>query len=678
MGTLRDRWSALRSSFVVAASLALCAAPLLAHGGAIPTPKNNGAKGPGVIAPAGPLGKPGAGPITGAGPAPSRRPRPKSGAATWPPESSVPTPKRTRASNRGSTRDRNRGNDPITGASNSGADLLAGPSAFDAWEFWWETNNDRFLDLKRHTDAQHRSSGSPGFLTGRGTRHMNSSSRGVVRELTKQRVVPRLLQLLDEAEHPDVLSSTLIALARCAEGDQRGQVLARAQRLLAHHVLDVRASAALSIGMLGTTRASRLLADVLLDTSHGRVAVGGGKPDDLVRAYAALALGMLGNDRAVDALRRAALELRDGEREVKSAAFTALGLLDAEHPRAAEVRALLEDQLLAFSLDDGLRATTALSLGRLGRRESLPLLVEALGATQTKNDVRRSCAIALGMLAELDDELAVDALYDTLDDESDAATRHFTLIALGEIGGRDARSELHRDRHARLRDRLQHELEGDGRSRRHQSWAAIASALYARGQPDAEPELRRAVRAVFDSEHAPSLRGACALALGLMGDAESGTRILDQWIDMKDASFRGYAALALGFLGEPRALDALREVLLDRTTPAELRRKVATSLGLMRDRSASAVLVETLRQARDPEVFASATRGLGLLGSAESLEPLLELATAEREQEQVRAFASVALGLAGERTPLPWNEPLRAHANYLLTFQSLIEVRDLF
>jgi len=53
-------------------------------------------------------------------------------------------------------------------------------------------------------------------------------------------------------------------------------------------------------------------------------------------------------------------------------------------------------------------------------------------------------------------------------------------------------------------------------------------------------------------------------------------------------------------------------------------------------------------------------------------------ASADREQEQVRAFASVALGLAGERTLLPWNEPLRAHSNYLLTFDSLNAVRDLF
>src|SRR5262245_34481751 len=81
------------------------------------------------------------------------------------------------------------GGAPTTGAGSGSAASASGPTAAGAnaktgglasglsldvasvgWQYWWEFNKDRYLDLKNRTDRLASEGGSDGHLTGRGRR----------------------------------------------------------------------------------------------------------------------------------------------------------------------------------------------------------------------------------------------------------------------------------------------------------------------------------------------------------------------------------------------------------------------------------------------------------------------------------------------------------------------------
>src|SRR5690606_19682071 len=123
------------------------------------------------------------------------------------------------------------------------------------------------------------------------------------------------------------------------------QVAEEAFKLLAHNELSVQSSAALSLGVLGSTKANQLLIDILAENSAGKRAVGGGSPHFLVRAFAALSLGLIGESDGIDALMSTIEGLGDSDFEIKVSAIVGLGLIGNEHPRSNDVREFLEKTL---------------------------------------------------------------------------------------------------------------------------------------------------------------------------------------------------------------------------------------------------------------------------------------------------------------------------------------------
>jgi HEAT repeat protein len=70
--------------------------------------------------------------------------------------------------------------------------------------------------------------------------------------------------------------------------------------------------------------------------------------------------------------------------------------------------------------DEFVRRAAAISLGQLGSREAVPVLVEALSNARTPGDVRREAARALGLIG---DPAAVPALRSALTDRDPYLSR---------------------------------------------------------------------------------------------------------------------------------------------------------------------------------------------------------------------------------------------------------------
>jgi HEAT repeat protein len=581
------------------------------------------------------------------------------------------------------------GSTPGTGASGLGVGRPGGrpvtsggyepDGGYERWEFWWEQNKDQYLDLRNRISRVTTVSGSPGQLSGKGRPDEARSGRRPGEELVSGVVIPALTGLLASEDDRDILDSALLALGRVSGAERIDALVQAVQPLLAHRELVVQTAAALALGIPGSPRASGVLVELLANTSRGRQLAGDAEVPARLRAFAALSLGLVGDAGSQRQLMDLVRNTPDSERDLKACAIVALGL--ARDAGRSEGRALLLELLDDRRLDASLKSCVPTALARLagpdGDDEALARVLAAFTDRDTDGVVRQSCAIALGLLARIDQAEALASLEDCIAEGRDAQTRHFAIIALAEIGRRDSDHVAeHPDQHRALRALFARELLKP-ETRSHRSWAALASAIYARSVRPAIPETGTLLAKAYARETDLSYKAACAVALGLLGYQPAAGALLEDFTQVGDQGFRGYAAVALGLLDHQPAAEPLLVLCRSRATEPAFRLQVATALGLLGEQAAVPVLVGVLQSAPTTNVSSAVAKALGLIGDVSAVEPLRAVALDRSAPAAARAFACVALGIVCERGALPWNARLRQDHNYRMRVPALEEVLDI-
>jgi HEAT repeat protein len=106
-----------------------------------------------------------------------------------------------------------------------------------------------------------------------------------------------------------------------------------------------------------------------------------------------------------------------------------------------------------------------------------------------------------------------------------------------------------------------------------------------------------------------------------------------------------------------------------------LRANLAVALGLMHDPRAKNWLVATLKRP-DATVYerGGAAMGLGVLRLNEAVPDIVDVYRDKKENEMVRAFAVVSLGLIADPSPVPKLSRFTIDNNYTLAVDPLNEV----
>lgn len=611
---------------------------------------------------------------------------------------------------------------PTPGSHPSPSPLSGGASGVDlsSWFWWWQFNREPFLQLRAHLDADRTRSGSDGYFLGRGDRAASvRRERGPTEEEISRRVVPSLLRALTTKPSNDLATACLIAIARVGN-DRAANEQREIDRVLRTFLRDanqeVSETAVVALGILGTDSAALLLGDILLDGATGRSALDTDSISDRTRAFAAYSLAVLGNRAEKEDVRRyvvsklaLALDAETrGTPDLPTACVIALGRVPlawrgAPESGAAEPSAdpppvtSREGQvhrLLAIVGDHRnahrtVRAHAAAALGALlAEGDTIPhpavvddaveQLVRGLGgAPRASAEITQSCAIALGMIGD-DDEDERDAavraaLLEAGTDASDRATRFLSLLALGRVGARrgsGAEPDL-----APSRERLLGLL-GRGRAdARH--WAALSLAILERGRlaygESVSPDTRVAIHEALRSARSPADVAAFGLATGLLHDPAGGELLTAQLAAMSDDTSRGFVAIGLGLLEERSALETLRPLVQESAYRPALLQDVCVALALLADREIVDVLIENLREVKSLAAQASIARALGRIGGSEAVEPLLKLISDSDRPDAARALAAIALGLVADRDELPWNSILSVDSNYLAAPATLLD-----
>ncbi|MBL8842406.1 MAG: HEAT repeat domain-containing protein [Planctomycetes bacterium] len=498
----------------------------------------------------------------------------------------------------------------------------------ERWEFWWEFNHDALVNLRPSLRNAQPPAGGAAFAP-------------LLPEDRAQVIFPALVQLLRD-EDELVRSAAVYALARL-EDESTLPYLSNAA--VGDPSLAVRSNAVLSLGLARNPKATDRLRTTFFDE---RV------PDE-VRAMAAVALGVSGIPEANAVLRDALAGGAESRlpHTLKQAAIYAMGL--STDPGNAP---FLRTYLQARGHDDFEHALAVEALGRIGDRAANPTLVAALAADATP--IRRSAAIALGVVARPDDADVVRALERACADDSDGVVRSFANLSLGRIASYGAPAIV---------DRLKARLKSA--STRERPFVALAIGLS--GYQSALPELM----AQFKAEAAASPRGALAVAIALLDQKEAGHELFAAFEQASDPTLRGYLAWALGRLGVQEATPALKKQLADSNDPQVLH-WTALGLALLGDRGTVTFVEELYRKDRELVNRSGYLHALGAIGDKETAPFLIEVAKRKDEVDYARAFATASLGMLCDDARAPLAASFARDHNYTMSLTFLPELYYLF
>jgi HEAT repeat protein len=515
------------------------------------------------------------------------------------------------------------------------------PAPHTRWETWWAANKESFLRLAEQMRAEDGPV-SRGLSSEKPERQPSPQER---RDKLDEAVRENLVSVFIEALGDDsfeVRTSAAIALGKA--GRPEGAAALRLASVKDKHK-DVRDSAVLGLGLLGSQSDIPFLEKVLVDEKENR----------RHRAFAAFSLGLIGGEDAAAAL----LMFADGkpgrpatfEREsppLIASTFVAMGLTG--DPR---VLPTLRSALSSPKFDENVRAFVVLSLGRMKDRESLGEIGRML-LTENEVGLRRSAAIALGRIATARDRAAVDALVLCAKGAPDEIVRQFSAISLGGIADAEIRVQLEL-------------LFGDA-SAAGRPFLALAMALA--HDEAAAPMLRTALARETDE----SVKASYCVSLAILGDQLAAPLMEKQLADRGRIWLQGYAAVSLGLLRHMPSADALHARLVTETDP-RLRANLSVGLGLMHDPRAKTHLEKLLKQ-KDATIYerGGAAMAMGVLRMSSCATTIVDVYRDKKEQDMVRAFAVVSLGLLADPSPVPKLARFSIDNNYTLGIDPLNEV----
>jgi len=555
---------------------------------------------------------------------------------------------------------------------------------FERWEFWYEHNRDAYPPLPDESSGT-KVLNSPGFFVGRGRKTEGVKGHRPTTADVRLEILPELRKLLVDS-NPDVADAAALAIARITRPEDVALVLDDLIQALGHRERTVREAATIGLGVLGSNdpRVLWTLVELMNDTPEGRVLTHQDPVEDMVRAFAAASLGLIGDQSSVEPLMEV---LRDSalrnKRDIRAMAILALGLMKDKH---GEIVSFLVGLMSDRQFDRIERAQVPIALSKLHSRTpggssparaALKDLLRLFKDGQADVDLLRSIAIAVGVLAEFEDQEVVEALLLAVEGQSDDQVRRLAILSLAEMGARDRdpgpRAKLHENLHETLIGELTGAVGHVG-----PAYGALALAIYARSHGDLIHGAGQKVLEEFRVAVNPSSKGAMALALGQLGFRDAEDELWKAFTSSTDPSLRGYIAQSLGQMLALDKAEDLRRMIRRKDLEPMLRLQIARSLGLMGDRRAIEPLIECLLSASTLAEAASAARALGFLGESSAIDALLEVVRNGGNPPMQRGFACAALGLIFDKTDVPWNAAFSVNVNNRASFPALAEILDTF
>ena len=526
------------------------------------------------------------------------------------------------------------------------------------WDFWWDLNEERFLNLKSVVRSQAAASDNSDTILG-GVMGGDDVAEVTARQIRNE-ILPTLKQALKDSYY-DTRAAAVIALGKVADSSDVDAMEA-IKALLKDSDNRVRESSCLGLGILGSKEAIPHLLDVAKNTKAGRKLVGRDTGDVLTRtrAFATVALGLIGSREDLsDDVMKELLTLtttKGANKDLQVGAAVALQLMNRQDvvPQLIEIFSDAEQDKYA-------RSHVGIALGKMDAKAAIPTFRNFLG--DKSNYVAYASAIGLGMLADSSDKDTIKALQRTATNGRDVGTRNFSLMALAEIGGGAARSTL-----------LDNARKG--KTVHQKTFGALGAGVTGYLHKEEVNLMGQTLLDLFKKEKAPAVRSAQAVALGLLSYEPAREVIRKAIGNTSDPMLQGHLCTALGLLDDQDAIPTIQKLVSQRGDP-DLRKNAAIALGLLRDRGAVDVLKKVISESQKSKaILGAATVAMGYIGDRSAVPVLVDFVENPKQvhQDVTRAFATVALGFLGDKDALPILSKIHENSSYLAQTGALAEL----
>ena len=553
------------------------------------------------------------------------------------------------------------------------------------WRIWWEYNREYYI--------AYRLRGTPIS----GGRPLRDNNAGVRKRLRRDVIAKILLEALEDPKSHEVRSAAAVALGKF--GDSKfDRALTRRSDAPREKWFDVKEAAIYGMGLLGLTENRGLMTRIAGDKRRPIVA----------RSIALTSLLLDRSQGSAATLEWHLNYVRSGVR------YNA----DQSPSNSEEDRRRFSAHLFGFARKDidvnallfraalGSRkwteATRGLAITALGRRRARDYtdrLFRMMYQRETPEPVMESIAIAMGSLIKRGDSDHIRRLASFATDfRGNPAVRHFAVMALARIGGKQCADQLMEY----LRDNVFNAAED-------RAFVYLALGILGHESEEARETLMEAYR----KRRPITTRSVLALALGLArhkeaipltirymnntslgdaGDSRSGSgsnggrsnsnrgaskpskknRPGPTTSKLRGAHFLAYGALALGFHGREEGLAEVRRVLKKYRDPL-VESNAATALVMLRRARAMEELEPILKQSGNAVTRGAAIMALGLIPNPDLALVNLLKRQYERDSnpESVRAMAIIGLGAIGDPLVVPMSVRFIRGYNYLIRCQAL-------
>jgi len=526
------------------------------------------------------------------------------------------------------------------------------------WDFWWELNDDRYLNLKSKVRSREAATASGDTVLGeRGDQPVAKVNANNIR----RDILPTLRNGARDSFF-DARAGAVIALGKVIDA-AAAEDIGLIKKLLGDTDQIVRESACLALGLVGSKDEVPLLLSMAKNEPAARQLCNLGTRDisSRQRAFAMAGVGFVGSRMPLDAsvVTEMIGLMKSKQASLDLQVFPAMALGIMQAPAAVpELQKLVADA----EADPFARAHAAVSLGKLGDKSSVPFLVKDVLMDKKSNHIQRSAAISLGLLTDKTDDKTVEALITASKEAADRATRNFCLIALGEIGNVKGRDYL-----------LTQLMKGQAHDR---TFSALALGIYGFKHNESKSEIGAQILEKWNTTRNDAERGAYAIGLGLLDYKAGAPALLEELKANGSPELKGYVAIALGLIGEKTAIPFIQEQCKQKAD-LDAQRKASIALGLIQDPDAIKVLQGVIAGAENNlSTLGAASLGLGFIGDRSAIATLADILNNKdgKAKDNARAFAAVSLGILGDKDELAILTKLQGSCNYLAQTEALKEL----
>ena len=551
-------------------------------------------------------------------------------------------------------------------------------------------NREAFLYLNRRSTLPTTRGGSEDVLT---------SPRAISDHSLRNRVVPRLLEVLDQNDSR-LTSAAILSLGRI--GDVPGGNIGEAIRpFLADNNQRVCESTCIAIGILGRPQDMPLLKDLLLDTEAGQKAFDRSEVTRRMRSFAAYSLGLIGQRTDNPDVRRFAVHAlmasfaqtqKEATPDTRIATMIALSMVapgrhgDGDGPESTSNTALAQRVISLLESkreDDAVRAHAPAVLAGIYPELNDELRTEVVRVLctlpykriNTSEAIRLGCVQALGTIGDADTDVHDERIRHVLmqlNANGKRSVRGLALMSLAQTASRPGTGDepfaAAKDVRKLLGARI---TRGKSFER---AWAALALGVFAYGMEAAgqplpteafEPlrYLRRKGRSVEET-------AAAALGLGLASDEDSVEQLSDL-DDFNDDQSMIHGAWALGLSGATGGIESLRDLLQDAEHRPVVLEASALGLAMLGHATVSNELQGLSMECDCLTTHSGVSLALGRVGGETALDPLLSGVTNETNTKLERSYAAFALGRLADRDVRPWSSRISIRLNYRSSSETL-------